>query len=432
MKNGAKVDVINLGDELLLGLRDNGHLSYLGEQLSRHGLRIRRNLVIQDDPNEIREHMQSAWSDADLVITTGGLGPTSDDLTREVISEVLGLKLEFVESIRDSLQEWFDRIGRPLTANNLKQCYVPEGAEVLPNPLGTAPGIFLKKDEKILVMLPGPGHELHRMFEERVLPRLEEEDLSASEEQYLQLRSFGIGESALENKLFAVLNKHPEMSVGYCAHQGLVDVRLSLVNGNGSLAGLRETGEQCMEILGEDFVCFGHDSLAEIALSYLRAHDQTLAVAESCTGGLLSNAFTDIPGASQTFTGSVVCYSEEAKIEHLAIPEIILQQHGIVSAETAVAMATGVAEKYSSDYGLSATGFAGPTGGTEENPIGTIFFGLHTPSGAWSHRVTLPGNRFMVKARGVNTAIDWLRRKLTKYQMHDAFSNLEYFLGAGI
>ncbi|MBT4224545.1 MAG: CinA family nicotinamide mononucleotide deamidase-related protein [Opitutae bacterium] len=432
MKKDVKVDVINLGDELLLGLRDNGHLTYLGRELKRHGLEIRRNHVVRDDPDEIRDVFPRIWSDADLVITTGGLGPTSDDLSREVIAEALGLKLEFVESVRMAIEERFALQGRPVSANNFKQCYVLEGAEVLSNPHGTAPGVFLKLNDKILVMLPGPENELRPMFEERVLPRLQEEDYFAFEEQYMQLRSFGIGESMLENKLRPVLKSHPELKIGYCAHQGLVDVRLSLANGSGNLAKLHETGEQCMELLGEDFVCFGSESLPEIPLAHLRAHEQKLAVAESCTGGLLASAFTDIPGASATFAGSVVCYHEEAKIEHLGIPECILRQHDVVSAETAVAMATGAAEKFSADYGLSTTGLTGPGGDSGNEPVGTVYFGLHTPSGAWSHRVEFSGDRLVVKARAVNAAIDWLRRKINKYQMHDAFSCNRYNMGAGI
>ena len=432
MKNGAKVDVINFGDELLLGLRENSHLGYLGRELKRHGLEIRRNLVVRDDPDEIRAIFPEVWADADLVITTGGLGPTSDDLTREIIAEVLGVKLELVESVRLELEARFARTGRTLTANNLKQCYVLEGAEVLANSNGTAPGILFKDEGKLLIMLPGPGHELRPMFEDHVLPRLKEEDFFALEEQYLQLRSFGVGESILENKLRPVLKSHPELKIGYCAHEGLVDLRLSLANGTASIANLRDTGEQCMELLGEDFVCFGGDSLAEITLAHLRAHHQKIAVAESCTGGLLANTFTDIPGASDAVAGSVVCYTEESKIEHLGIPESILQQHEIVSAETAVAMATGAAEKFSADYGLSSTGLAGPGAGTQSEPVGTVYFGLHTPSGAWSHRVQFTGGRLAVKARAVNTAIDWLRRKLCKYQMHDTFSTIAYDMGAGI
>ncbi len=432
MKHGVRVDVINLGDELLLGLRDNGHLSYLGRELKRHGLEIRRNFVVRDNAEDIQQVFKNAWEDADIVITTGGLGPTSDDLTRETIAKALGVKLEFVDSVRVELEARFARHGRTVTANNLKQCYVLDGAEALPNPNGTAPGILFKQDGKLLIMLPGPGNELRPMFERDVLPRLQEENFFALEEQYLQLRSFGVGESLLENKLRPILKSHPELKVGYCAHEGLVDVRLSLANGTGSLADLRATGEQCMELLGEDFVCFGNHSIAEIAMSHLRAHHQTIAIAESCTGGLLSNAFTDVPGASQTFMGSVVCYHEDTKIEHLGIPESILMQHDVVSAETAVALATGAAESFSSDYGLSTTGFAGPTGGSSREPVGTVYFGLHTPSGAWTHRVQFSGDRLTVKARAVNAAVDWLRRKLTKYQMHDAFANIGYGMGSGI
>ena len=172
MKHGVRVDVINLGDELLLGLRDNGHLSYLGRELKRHGLEIRRNFVVRDNAEDIQQVFKNAWEDADIVITTGGLGPTSDDLTRETIAKALGVKLEFVDSVRVELEARFARLRRTVTANNLKQCYVLDGAEALPNPNGTAPGILFKQDGKLLIMLPGPGNELHRCLSVMYFPRL--------------------------------------------------------------------------------------------------------------------------------------------------------------------------------------------------------------------------------------------------------------------
>jgi len=199
-----------------------------------------------------------------------------------------------------------------------------------------------------------------------------------------------------------------------------------------SIGEISQIGEQCMEYLGDDFVCFGKDSTEEIVLAFLRAQSRSLAVAESCTGGLLGSTFTDVPGASDVFQGGVVAYHQDVKIEHLEVPEIIIQQHGAVSAETAVAMATGIAEKFSADYGLSTTGYAGPGGGTLEDPVGTVYFGLHSPIGAWSHRVQISGDRNVVRERAVNISIDWLRRKLVKYQLEEAFSTVIYSMGAGI
>ena len=433
MSKTVRVDVLNIGDELLLGLRQNGHLTYLGRELARHGGAIHRNVVLQDDAAEIKEKFLESWEASDVVITTGGLGPTVDDLSREVISEALGLKLEFVESVQVELEERFARLGRTLGANNLRQCYVPEGAEVLVNKHGTAPGILLVKGGKVLVMLPGPRSELKPMFEEQLLPRLQEEGMLSSEEQYLQLRTFGVPESMLETRLRTFLKSYQGVKVAYCAHGGGVDVRFSAEDQSAlSIGEISQIGEQCMEYLGDDFVCFGKDSTEEIVLAFLRAQSRSLAVAESCTGGLLGSTFTDVPGASDVFQGGVVAYHQDVKIEHLEVPEIIIQQHGAVSAETAVAMATGIAEKFSADYGLSTTGYAGPGGGTLEDPVGTVYFGLHSPIGAWSHRVQISGDRNVVRERAVNISIDWLRRKLVKYQLEEAFSTVIYSMGAGI
>jgi len=433
MSKTVRVDVLNIGDELLLGLRQNGHLTYLGRELARHGGAIHRNVVLQDDAAEIKEKFLESWEASDVVITTGGLGPTVDDLSREVISEALGLKLEFVESVQVELEERFARLGRTLGANNLRQCYVPEGAEVLVNKHGTAPGILLVKGGKVLVMLPGPRSELKPMFEEQLLPRLQEEGMLSSEEQYLQLRTFGVPESMLETRLRTFLKSYQGVKVAYCAHGGGVDVRFSAEDQSAlSIGEISQIGEQCMEYLGDDFVCFGKDSTEEIVLAFLRAQSRSLAVAESCTGGLLGSTFTDVPGASDVFQGGVVAYHQDVKIEHLEVPEIIIQQHGAVSAETAVAMATGIAEKFSADYGLSTTGYAGPGGGTLEDPVGTVYFGLHSPIGAWAHRVQISGDRNVVRERAVNISIDWLRRKLVKYQLEEAFSTVIYSMGAGI
>ncbi|MGE9293556.1 MAG: competence/damage-inducible protein A [Puniceicoccales bacterium] len=415
-----KVDLITLGDELLLGIRANGHLRYIGEMLGRHGLTLRRNITCRDTAEDIRDTFEAAWLTADIIITTGGLGPTSDDNTREVIAEYLGRELVFDPAVKDEIQARFDKLGRTMSDNNLKQCYLPEGAERLPNPFGTAPGIYLNVDGKRLFMLPGPRQELQPMFEEQVMPRLCGDGFCDLNHAYLQLRTLGVGESALETRLIPIFDQYPGLQVAYCAHQGMVDVRLSGLPPEE----IKTVGDACREELGPDFACFGDDPLAKIIFDHLRANEKTLAVAESCTGGLLANAFTDIPGASKVFVGGLVCYCNEAKQELLEIPEEIICQHGAVSAETAVAMATGAAERFGSDYALSVTGFAGPCGGTPENPVGTIYIGYHAPCGTWCVKMRYPGERTTVKMRAVNRALDVMRRKLCKYKVEDALATM--------
>ncbi|WP_269539355.1 competence/damage-inducible protein A [Cerasicoccus fimbriatus] len=420
MTPSIKVDLITLGDELLLGIRENGHLQFIGGELARHGLALRRNVSCRDTAEEIIHTFEEAWKTADIIITTGGLGPTSDDNTREVIAQCLGLKLEYQPEIEAAIQARFDRIGRVMCENNLKQCYIPTGAEIIPNPHGTAPGIYLQHKGKRLFMLPGPASELRPMFHEQVLPRICDDGFCSIEDAYLQIRTMGVGESALEIKLQPILERNPDVHIAYCAHQGMVDVRLSQETIPIDHAHLRAVADECREALGPDFVCFGHCHLAKSIFNFLRAHERTLAVAESCTGGLLANAFTDIPGASKVFAGGIVCYSNESKMELLGVPECLILQHGAVSAECAVAMAEGAAERLGTDYALSVTGYAGPCGGTEENPVGTVYIGYHSPLGTWCIRMVHPGERSAVKVRAVNRALDIMRRKLQKYNLEEA------------
>lgn len=415
-----KVDLLTLGNELLLGIRENGHLQYLGAEFARHGRPLHRNLVVRDDPAEIEAAFRDAWAEADIVVTTGGLGPTSDDNTREAVARVLGLPLEFDTVVETAIQERFARMNRRLTDNDRKQCYRPQGAELLRNRHGTAPGIFLQKDGKILVMLPGPANELRPMFENEALPRLQRAGVLGVEESYVQLRTCGLGETLVEERIRPAVDRHAGLELAFCAHQGMVDVRIASGAREFSRDELKVIARELREALGEDFVCCGQHSLAKVVLDELRAREATLAVAESCTGGLLANAFTDVPGASKIFSGGVVSYTNDAKVQMLDVPEDLLMQHGAVSAEAAVAMVTGVAERFDADYALSVTGFAGPEGGTERTPVGTIFLGYFSPVGVWSRQVAYPSSsRLAVKARAVTAALDWIRRKLLRYKVED-------------
>jgi nicotinamide-nucleotide amidase len=423
MTETVRVETITLGDELLLGIRENAHLTYLGTQLAHHGIEPAANLVIRDQPDDIKLFFLDSWKRSDLVITTGGLGPTSDDLTRETIAEVLGEKMIYDTDIEDAIRDRFRQLERPVPESNNRQCYRPESAEVLPNPYGTAPGLYLKKDGKILVMLPGPAREMHPMFTDQVIPRLQQEGIFPEIDCYLQLRTAGIGESALAEKVEPMLAGIDGLVVGYCAHAGMVDLRLSSHDANTlSEEKLNEIGEACRKELGEDFVCFGDRTLAGVIFGDLRALDKTLAVAESCTGGLLSSQFTEIPGISKVFQGGAVCYHNDAKVQVLDVPESMLDQHGAVSEEVAIAMATGACEKYGADYGLSATGFAGPAGGTQILPVGTIYLGYASPLGVWAKKLNLRGDRLSNRRRAATAALDWMRRKLRKYKLEEVFA----------
>jgi nicotinamide-nucleotide amidase len=408
-------ELLTLGDELLLGLTANGHLTFIGAQLGRRGVLLRRNVTITDEAEAIVAEFRASWARADVVITTGGLGPTCDDRTREAIAAVLGQDLVFDPAIVKEIEARFSRLGRKMTDNNLKQAYRFARGEVLPNANGTAPGLWVEQDGKVLVMLPGPPNELQPMFTDQVVPRLAKLGLLADREVYVQVRTAGVGESALEARLQPIFDRHGDaLSIAFCAHQGQVDCRVSSPAGRLSYGQLGAIAEECAQLLGEDFLCFGHDSLAKVTADLLRAQEQTLAVAETATGGSLADAFTDICGAAKFFAGGCVCYSNESKMQLLDIPEDILMQHGAVSAESAVAMAAGAAERLGANYGLAITGFAGPCGGTHENPVGTIYVALYSPYGIWSRKMNYPGPRPTIKKRAVNAALDWLRRELLR------------------
>jgi nicotinamide-nucleotide amidase len=417
----VRYELLTLGDELLLGLTPNGHLTFIGAQLGRRGVMLQRNVTITDETDAIVRQFRESWAVADVVITTGGLGPTCDDRTREAIAAVLGQKLVFDPAIERTINERFARLGRKVTANNLKQAYVFERGEVLPNANGTAPGLWVEQDGKVLCMLPGPPNELQPLFTEQVLPRLAQRGLLLDREAYVQIRTAGIGESMLETKLQPIFDlAGSALSVAFCAHQGQVDCRLSSPGGLLTATQLEDLAAECARVLGEDFMCFGHDSMAKVCADLLRAREKKLAVAETATGGLLANAFTDICGAAKFFAGGVVCYSNDAKMQLLDVPECLLQQHGAVSAENAVAMATGAAETLGADYAMAITGFAGPTGGAGGNDVGTIYLALYSPGGVWSKKLSYPGPRRTIKLRAVNAALDWLRRELVRSESGQA------------
>ena len=280
MSTTPRVETITLGDELLLGIRENDHLTYLGVELAHHGVEPAANLVVRDNPADIRSFFADSWKRSDLIITTGGLGPTTDDLTREAIADALGETLVYDPEIEQSIRERFEQLGKEMPEINLRQCNRFQNSTVLSNPYGTAPGLFLEKDGKLLVMLPGPAREMHPMFQNQVIPRLQQAGIFPEIDCYLQLRTAGLGESALAALVEPLLKDVPSLVVGYCARAGMVDLRLSSLDSEVlDNQGLQNLADQCRETIGEDFVCFGDLTLAEVIFRELRTLNQTLAVA---------------------------------------------------------------------------------------------------------------------------------------------------------
>ena len=412
MPSLKKVEILNVGNELLLGIRTNTHLTYLSKQVTALGLSVHYCQIVQDNAQAIQKALKEALSRSDLIIVTGGLGPTVDDLTRESVASALGRELIYQDSIFKTISERFEKLGRPVSPIHKKQCYQIKGSTLINNDRGTAPGLLINEGAQVIVLLPGPTHELIPMFEKDVLPLLRDNGYQETGNLSIQLRVCGMGESTVEETLKPIANTHPFLEFAFCVHLGLVDVRLTCLSSDISPMELFKIGEECGVLLGDNFVGFGEGSLAEVIFQKLRKRNRTLAVAESCTGGLMGNAFTDISGVSKVFKGGVICYANEVKVLQLGVPEEILEQHGAVSSECAIAMASGTAENLSADYGLSITGFAGPDGGDSKNPVGTIHIGLHTPYGVWAKSVRYIGGRLDVKTRAVHAALDWMRREL--------------------
>ncbi len=407
-----RIAVIHTGDELLLGLQLNRHLLYLGEQFVRHGVQIDQAIVVGDSIAAITTAFHRAWAEANIVITTGGLGPTLDDNTKEAVAEALGLSLDYDLDIEANIAQHLAKEGQTLNDLGKKQCYKPSGFETLKNPVGTAPGLWFTQNNRHLILLPGPTQELQAIFEDSVLPRLKQAGLLENKPSFLSFKTAGIPEVELAALLKPLLDSHAGLGVAYCAHLDQVDVRLHPGPSNLSWAQLEKILETCQKALGEDFLGVGDISLPQNVLQLLQGKTASLSVAESCTGGLLAHTLTDIPGASKHFAGGVVCYNNDMKIELLGVPEALLLQHGAVSAEVAVAMAAGVAERFSTPYALSTTGFAGPEGGSAEMPVGTVFIGYYAPTGIWARRLYFPQSRRIIKERATYAALDWIRREL--------------------
>lgn len=372
-----RIEIINTGSELLLGTTLNTHGAWMGLELLGLGLRVQRQVTVPDG-DAIITALTEAMERSDAVIVTGGIGPTSDDITREAAAEVLGVELITDEAALRSLESFFAARGRPMADANKKQALNPVGADILPNSNGTAPGIYapprMSGDRLCaLFLLPGPPSEMKPMFREEVMPRLRSLAGVDADHQIRVLRFTGIGESDFHDSLDQKLNAIEGLETGYCARPAEVDLRLignaAAVNAAADLAEATFP-EQCFSRADED--------LEVVVVRLLTEQDKKLALAESCTGGRISSRVTDVSGSSAVFTHGFITYANQAKAEMLDIPPELIDAHGAVSEQVAIAMAEGALKKSGADIAVSVTGIAGPTGGTEEKPVGTVWIGIAT------------------------------------------------------
>ena len=407
-----QAEVINTGSELLLGLVANTHLAYLAGELVPCGITVARQACGPDGPPTTAAPAR-ALDRADAAFTTGGLGPTTDDITREAAAELLGLPLEPDETILSGIRERFARRGLPMADRVARQAMVPAGAEVMPNPNGTAPGLYfpptvlVDRRARHLFLLPGPPRELRPMTQDYVLPKLRAILPPSSQRERRIYRLTGIGESQVEERIGKQIEERGDVEVGYCARPSEVDFRLI---GPADVLAKVEAGIRAA--VGEWIYSHG-DPLEAAVVGLLREKSLTLAAAESCTGGGLADRVTDVPGASDVFLAGYVTYANEAKENALGVPADLLATHGAVSEPVAAAMAEGARRVSGARLALSTTGIAGPGGGTESKPVGTVYIGLASAGHPTVvRRCYFPLDRATFKHMTTSAALDLLRRQI--------------------
>jgi len=409
----VKAEILTIGDELLRGEIVDTNKSFLSDRLLRFDVETRFHSSVCDDPADMTDAFRRAASRADVVLVSGGLGPTRDDITLEVLARTFGRALRRDEPSLAAIRAFFQRLGREMSPSNEKQALLPEGAEVLPNPVGTAPGCMLEVERTVFFCLPGVPRELARMMDEEVLPRLARRlrPAGAGVMRAALLRTFGMGESTLEDEL-KDLAREEGVALGF--RTAFPDNFLRPVVRAATAAEAEARLERVCDAIRARLgpLIYGRDDeTLEQALGRLLAlRGKTLAVAESCTGGLVAQRISAVPGCSRYFRGGVVAYANEAKRDLLGVPEALLAAHGAVSAEVARAMAEGARVRLGADLAVSTTGISGPDGGTAEKPVGTVCLALDTSSGTRSRRYQFWGSRDWVKLLTSQVALDWVRR----------------------
>jgi nicotinamide-nucleotide amidase len=414
----VNIEIVNTGSELMLGRVVNSHQQWLCQQLASLGWVVDRQVAVPDTAFAIRQAVQEALTRADAILTTGGLGPTSDDITRDEIARLLGRSLRLDDSVLAVIQHFYTSRQRAMPPTTKVQAMVPEGATVLPNRAGTAPGLAIEvarpgRSPALLIMLPGPPRELYPMFLEQVVPLLQSHFRLETPFESLTLKTACLGESVIEEKIAPALEALASqgLEIGYCARVMEVEVRLG-ARGSGAHA-LIAAAEQIVRGLFGAHIFGANDDLLEAAIvRELAARRQTLALAESCTGGLIAHRITNVPGASEVFLAGLVTYSNAAKQALLGVSAALLEAHGAVSEPVARAMAEGARNRLGSDYALAATGIAGPGGGTPDKPVGTVYISLASPQGVLARHHVFALDRPSFKQAASQQALDMLRRAM--------------------
>ena len=404
-------EIISIGTELLMGQIVNTDAQYIAEKLSRLGIDLYFQSVVGDNPRRLQQVLSTAYDRSDIIITSGGLGPTADDLTKETIAHMLGLKMVFDPFTEEKLKNLYKKINAKITDNNFRQAYFPEGSIIVENHRGTAPGCIVEHNCKSIIVLPGPPIELTFMFDHDIMPYLEKK--SDSTISSVVLRIFGRGESAVEDTIKDIIAQQKNPTVA--PYAGLSEVTLRITaktkKGEDPTSLIQPVEDHIRERLGEYVYATGDQKLENVVAEMLLAKNKKIAVAESCTGGMLSNALISNPGISAVFTEGIIAYSNEAKIARLSVLKETLEEYGAVSEQTAIEMAQGLL-KSGVDIAVATTGIAGPGGGTEEKPVGLIYIAVATKEKTVTKKVNTFGVRKKIQTTATMHALNLVRLAL--------------------
>ncbi|HHU70155.1 MAG TPA: competence/damage-inducible protein A [Thermoanaerobacterales bacterium] len=406
-------EIISVGTELLLGQIINTNAQYISQQLSELGINVFYQTSVGDNRNRLSSILKNALDRSDLIILTGGLGPTLDDITKEVVSEVMGLELYMDEKVLANIEAHFQKRGLKMSENNKRQALIPKGSRVIPNYNGTAPGIYIQANKKNIILLPGPPKEMKPMLKQFVLPYLRE-NFGCGLIKSKIINLVGISESSLEEKILDIIKNQSNPTIAPLAKEDGIILRITAKARTEKDASvlIEPVVNSIKERVGNYIYSYDNKPIQEVVGEILLERNCTISIAESCTGGYISHLLTNIPGISAVFNRSIISYSNESKIENLNVPPDILNSYGAVSKETAILMASGVRKLANTDIGLSVTGIAGPGGGTSEKPVGLVFVALSSYSGDFYEKHIFSGDREIIKKRSALAAFNLIRKYL--------------------
>ncbi|MFC1809847.1 competence/damage-inducible protein A [Candidatus Omnitrophota bacterium] len=408
MRKKTKIVVVTLGSEIVSGRTLDTNSQFIAQLLNRNGFSVVKFVSIKDEETAISTLLAYELESANVVITTGGLGPTFDDITINAIAHFFDRKLIFNKKAYESIEAYFRERKWALTKARKKQAILPQGAEVLINTRGVAPGIILQHRDKHILVVPGVPHEMREMCESQVVPYLKKY-FGCDIKKEISINTAGISESLLERKIRTLVKKNKRSSTEYgiYPHLGEVQIKVTITGATKKRVNDIAKAEinKFKKVIAPHIYGFNDDTLPSVVIDLLRKNKKTLAVAESCTGGLISKTITDIPGASRVFKGGSVAYSNQAKVELLDVPNHVIKKHGAVSAQVARYLAVGVCKRYSADYGIGVTGIAGPTGGSKEKPVGLVYIALAHKKHIVSFKYIMPRFRNTVRIATMKHAL---------------------------